>query len=212
MEPAVLLAELQASADDVPDFRSYDPASRPHLEWLGKTHALITQWNPLAAISFAHSADMLSVGATRDMSVAAVVGMLHRAIAAVRLQVPSHSDQVFGPGAVYDFYRALRDLLASAKSSVFVVDPYLDDGVFDTYLASIAQAVTVRLLAREHSKALRSRGGEVCRSDTDVGRRTFVQGVARPRCLSGWPILLGSWPVDKRRSEMESNVPSAALA
>jgi hypothetical protein len=69
--------------------------------------------------------------------------------------VPAHSNQAFGPGAVYDFYKALRDLLASATSSVFVVDPYLDEQIFDTYLAGISQSVTVRLLARNHSTTLR---------------------------------------------------------
>ena len=155
MEPVALLAELQALADDAPDFGTYSPASRSHLEWLGKAHALIARWNTLEAISFAHSADMLSVDAVRDMSVAAVVGMLHRAIASVRLQVPSHSNQAFGPGAVYDFYKALRELLASAMRSVFVVDPYLDEQVFETYLASVPQGVAVRLLTREHSTTLR---------------------------------------------------------
>jgi hypothetical protein len=132
MEPVALLVELQALADDAPDFGSYSPASRPHLAWLGKAHALIARWNSLEAISFAHSADMLSVDAIRDMNVAAVIGTIHRAIAAVRLQVPAHPNQVFGPGAVYDFYKALRDLLMSATVAVLVVDPYLDEDIFDT--------------------------------------------------------------------------------
>jgi hypothetical protein len=125
------------------------------LEWLGKAHALIAHWNPLEAISFASSADLLALGTVRSMHVAAVMGTIHRAIASVRLQVPAHSSQAFGPGAVYDFYKALRDLLASATSSVFVVDPYLDEQIFDIYLASVSQGVTVRLLAREHSTTLR---------------------------------------------------------
>ena len=186
METVALLVELQALANDAPDFGLYSPASRPHLEWLGKTHALITQWNSIEAISFAHSADMLSVDATRDMSVAAVLGTLHRAIAAVRLQVPAHPNQVFGPGAVYDFYTALRDLLASATGAVLVVDPYLDEHIFDTYLTSISRTVTVRLLARMNSTALQpalakfvaqsSMAVEIRRSSALHDRVVFIDG------------------------------------
>jgi hypothetical protein len=43
---------------------------------------------------------------------------------------------------------------------VFVVDPYLDEQVFDTYLAGISQNVTVRLLAGGHSATLRPAVGK----------------------------------------------------
>jgi hypothetical protein len=186
MDTVALLVELQALANDAPDFGLYSPSSRVHLEWLGKTYALIRHWNSIEAISFAHSSDMLSVNATRHMSVAVVLGTLHRAIAAVKLQVPAHPNQVFGPGAVYDFYKALRDLLASATGAVLVLDPYLDEHIFDTYLSAISQTVAIRLLARTNSTALRpaldkflaqsSRAVDIRRSSVLHDRVIFIDG------------------------------------
>ena len=119
MDKVALLAELRMLSDNVPDFDTYAPSSRPHLEWLGKAHALIAQWSRSKAILFASTADFLALDATRNMNVAKLLGVLHRAIAELELQVPALPDQAFGPGAVYDFLKTLRDLLASATNSVF---------------------------------------------------------------------------------------------
>jgi hypothetical protein len=40
------------------------------------------------------------------------------------------------------------------KSPIFIVDPYVDEQIVDTYLTAAAQPVTVRLLARESTAAL----------------------------------------------------------
>lgn len=156
MDKVALLAELKAVAANVPDFEAYTPSSRSHLEWLGKTHALLSRWDRLEAISFKTAADFLALQSTRDMDVAQMLGVLHRAIADLELQVPTLPPQAFGPGAVYDFHKTLRDLLASATKSLFIVDPYLDDQVFDAYLSVVSQQVHVRLLARAYAASLKS--------------------------------------------------------
>jgi hypothetical protein len=78
----------------------------------------------------------------------------------LELQVPVLPPQAFGPGAVYDFHKALRDLLASATKSLFIVDPYLDDQVFDAYLSTVSQQVHVRLLARDYAASLKASVGK----------------------------------------------------
>jgi hypothetical protein len=155
MDKVVLLAELRAMANDVPDFNSYTPSSRDHLEWLGKVHALITQWDPSEAVSVRMSADSLHIDLFRGGSIAKILGVLHRAIAHLELQVPAQPTQAFGPGAVYDFHKTLRELLVSALKSILVVDPYLDAEIFDVYLAEVSSAVTVRLLARQNASTLK---------------------------------------------------------
>jgi hypothetical protein len=132
MDKVAVLAELKALANDIPDFEVYAPTSRTHLIWLAKSHALLARWNQLEAISFSSAADFLSFKITRDINVAKIVGILHRAIADLELQIPALPSQAFGPGAVYDFLKSLRDLLASATTAVFVIDPFLDEGIFDT--------------------------------------------------------------------------------
>lgn len=155
MDKVVLLTELRALADDVPNFDAYSPASRPHLEWLGKSHALISRWDRVAAADFQGATDFLAFDLIRATNVAKIMSILHRAIADLELQVPRLPNQTFGPGAIYDFLKALRDLIASATKSLLVVDPYLDEQIFDAYLSSVSSQVVVRLLAREFAVALK---------------------------------------------------------
>lgn len=154
MDKVALLAELRALAHDVPDFGTYSPSSRIHLEWLGKAHALILRWEPVEAISFKITVDSLYYDLTRDIYVGQLLAILYRAIADLEIQVPELPPQAFGPGAVYDFNKALRDLLGSATKTLLIVDPYLDDQVFDAYISTVSPQVVVRLLAREYASSL----------------------------------------------------------
>jgi hypothetical protein len=154
MLPDVLLAELRSVANGVPDFSVYRADSRPHLVWVGRAHALITRWNALEGASFSSTANFLGIDLLRESNVGKLLGILHRAIADLELQYPAPADQVFGPGAVYDFFKALRDLLGSASTSVFIVDPYLDETVVDHYLTAIPGGVGIRLLCRDKYPAL----------------------------------------------------------
>lgn len=71
-------------------------------------------------------------------------------IARLEQSSPQNGGQAFGPGAVYDFFRALNDLVASATTQILIVDPYLDADVFHSYLQSLKPGVSVRLLATKH--------------------------------------------------------------
>src|SRR6266849_8564434 len=121
MDHAVLLAELRVRADYVPDFDSFTVTSRIHHEWLGKVYALVEQWNPHETVSTRTNISMISTTVARDMGVAGVMTILHRGIADLELRLPAGADRAFGPGAVYDFFKALRDLLASATNSIMIV-------------------------------------------------------------------------------------------
>jgi len=156
MDTVTLLAELRALAAGPPDFAGYVPTSRAHLEWLGKTYALRLRWDKYEAMSFKTACDLLPLQLTRDAHIGTIHNVLHRAIADLELKVGALPAQAFGPGAVYDFMKALRDLLASATTSLFVIDPYLDEQVFDTYLSTLSPAVSARLLARDSAKSLRA--------------------------------------------------------
>ncbi|HTM90529.1 MAG TPA: hypothetical protein VL155_20150 [Terriglobales bacterium] len=156
MDQAALLAELRALADRMPDFKTFTPTSHTHQQWLGKVQALIEHWKAVEGLSVRTQITLLGTTFGRDMGTAGIVGILHHAIADLELQLPAGADRAFGPGAVYDFFKALRDLLASAKQSILIIDPYLDEEVFDTYLAAVEPEVTVRLLARKNAAGLKA--------------------------------------------------------
>jgi hypothetical protein len=154
MEDAALLAELLALAEHMPDFAKFTPTSRIYHEWLGKLQALIRLWNPAEIPPLRSELDYLGFTVVREKATSNIIAVLYRAIGDLQLRVQGSPARAFGPGAVYDFFKALRDLLASATQSIFIVDPYLDGQIFDTYLAPVSQKVTVRLLARKNCAAL----------------------------------------------------------
>jgi hypothetical protein len=155
MDKAVLLAQLRALLASTPDFSAYTPTSSAHHVWLAQLHALVERWNKYEAISLKSAGNLMHIALARDGQVATVLGVLHRAIADLELDRPQLSGQAFAPGDVYDFFKALNAAVASATKSLFIVDPYLDDQVFDAYLSNLPVGVSVRLLAKKHGGALK---------------------------------------------------------
>ena len=186
MEPAAVLAELRAMAGCAPDFDQYSPSSQAHSQWLGRTHSLVAMVNAYDAVGFRVAADSLVWTFMRASNVATIMNVLHRAIGHLESSLPNQADQVFGPGAVYDFMRALRRLVVSAASSLLVVDPYLDDQVFDAYISESGQSIRVRMLTSKHSDSLRpalarfnqqyGRTVEIHRSSGLHDRLLFIDG------------------------------------
>lgn len=146
MDNAVLLAQLQSLLETAPDFSGYSPSSREHNVWLAKGHALVSRWKSIEAISFASASDFLNSQILRDGNVARIFGLIHRAIADLELDAPLLAGQAFAPGEVYDFFKALSAAVGSATKSIFIIDAYLDDQIFDSYISGLPTGVSIRLL------------------------------------------------------------------
>ena len=146
MDKAVLLAQLQSLLETTPDFVSYSPSSKEHNTWLAKGHALVSRWKSIEAISFASASDTLHLSTFRDGSVAKILGLIHRGIADLELDTPQLSGQAFAPGEVYDFFKALSAAVGSATKSIFIIDAYLDEQIFDSYISGLPTDVSVQLL------------------------------------------------------------------
>jgi hypothetical protein len=155
MEPEVLLAQLRALFERAPDFDQYSPTSRDHMIWLGQAHALVSRWNSIEAASFQIAADFLPMDLVRPNNVAKIFGIIQRAISDLELSVPDNTGTVFSAGEVYDIFRALNEVIASAEKSIFIIDPYLDETVFNHYLTSRKPDVTVRLLLSKKADQLK---------------------------------------------------------
>lgn len=155
MEPELLLAQLRALFERVPDFETYSPTSKDHMIWLGQAHALISRWSANEAISFKSAADILPIDLVHDNNIAKIYGIIQRAIADLELSVPDAASSVFKAGEVYDVFRALNKVIGSAEKTIFIIDPYLDDTIFSHYLNSRKPEVTVRLLLSKNANQLK---------------------------------------------------------
>jgi hypothetical protein len=78
--------------------------------------------------------------------------LLQSMIGALRLQVPEEEIKgVYGPGDQYGFYRDLSSLIATTTQEIFIVDPYLDEEVFNLYVAKVPGTAAVRTLSNKIS-------------------------------------------------------------
>lgn len=57
------------------------------------------------------------------------------------------SQGVYVPGDEYGFYRDLSALVQAATSDVLIVDPYLEEDLFNLYVSKISPVTTVRILS-----------------------------------------------------------------
>jgi hypothetical protein len=127
MEKNIILNQLLILLKDEPEWSLFNPRDRDCQEWLGRAHALLKRWKPLEVdFAFNSAASFLVHDYMRDSGVNTILGLIHRAIQDIKIEIESKPNQVFGPGAVYDFYIGLSDLLSTCKHSVLIIDPYLD--------------------------------------------------------------------------------------
>jgi hypothetical protein len=154
VEDRLLLARLSTLRADAPkDLRASSPAS---FEWLGKVKAIAKRTDFYAgleferAMSLTHSISDSSREEGWGKIIVSISSLLEDLELRVALPVEADKrDQAFGPGAVYDFFKALNGVIASASKDLLIVDPYMDDQIFDRYLQSAKSGVAVRLLARD---------------------------------------------------------------
>lgn len=142
--------------------------SKQH-EWLGRASSLIAEWDGTQTIGFRVAARAMAGNLNRQMNYGTVLTTVHEAITSIENALSAQPGLVFGPGAAYDFFNALNELVESATRSLFIIDPYLDRGIFDGYLGNLKRAINTRLLVSRYAdnvkvaaEAFRTQyGGEV---------------------------------------------------
>lgn len=183
MEPIVLLEKLRVLIASAPPLAGRGSYGQEQFTWLGKAAALISSWNQTEAASFGVAATSLAGNLNREMNVGAIFTTIHKAIATLENSLPQPGGQAFGPGAAYDFFRALRGLVASTDKSLVVVDPYMDAETFDGYLSALPAGRAVRLLISKFADDVRvaatkftaQRGGSLeVRKSSDIHDRVLL--------------------------------------
>ena len=146
------LKELIATKDVVPKGPNSDPAR----QWLARAIALLRQVDPESAAEFETRASILGRRLSSDTLNAAwhdMLLILETTIGELELKTSGVDERVYSAGDAYKLYRDLSDVIGGAKTSVFVVDPYADDEVFDLYFAKCASGVEIRLLTKPATAA-----------------------------------------------------------
>jgi len=150
MTPHVLLEKFRSLLQSMPPLEGRGHYTQEQFTWLGKANAVMHEWDEMQSIPFKAAVNGLIHNIDRPGNYGVVVAFIHDVIARVEHLLPQNGGQAFGPGAAYDFFRALNDLVASATTQILIVDPYLDAEVFQGYLQSLKHSVSVRLLATKY--------------------------------------------------------------
>ena len=61
----------------------------------------------------------------------------------------------YEPGDDYQFYRDLKTVVGFATKELFVIDNFLDNQLFDVYVANVGPSVMVRALTRQVADGLK---------------------------------------------------------
>lgn len=155
MTPQVLLDALRRLVREEPPLEGRGRYGAAQHEWLGRASHLIREWDRAEAIGFQVAARAMAGNLNRRMNYGTVLTTIHEAIATLESALPADADHIFGPGAVYDFFKALNELVGSATRSVFIVDPYMDNSIFDGYLSNLGSSIVARLLVSRHAESVR---------------------------------------------------------
>ena len=188
MEPEILLAQIRALLERAPNYDEYIGDSKEHMIWLSQAHALVAKCDMVEAIQLKLEWNKLGSNIFGPDAYNKILAILHRVMASLELEVPADAEITFGSGEVYNFFRALNKVIASAEKSIFIIDPYLDDTVFDHYLNAREPTVVVRLLIGPRSKQIKPAAAkylaqygsvlEVKQSNKIHDRVIFIDGYA----------------------------------
>ncbi|MGH8029713.1 MAG: hypothetical protein ACREO3_07260, partial [Arenimonas sp.] len=126
MTPQVLLDRLRALMRNQPELEGRGQYGAEQHAWLGRATALIAEWDAAQALAFRVEARSMAGNMNRQHNLGSVMTTMHEAVAAIEQNLPADAGQVFGPGATYDFFRTLNDLVGGATQSLLIVDPYMD--------------------------------------------------------------------------------------
>lgn len=155
MNPQLLLDAFRRLLREQPPLEGRGAYGYEQHEWLGRASSLVAEWDGTQLIVFRVAARAMAGNLNREVNYGAVLTTIHEAIATLENSLPAQPGQVFGPGAAYDFFRALNELVESATQSLFIIDPYLDNVIFQGYLESLRRQLGIRLLISRYADSVK---------------------------------------------------------
>jgi hypothetical protein len=148
LSPEQLLALLEASIREAPEFKYQEPMTEKEIRWLGRADALLEASGSVPALvsfrtarqglgSYTHSRDNLLIP-------------LHDAYSRMELMAPVASQGAFIPaGDTWNGYAALIKLVQNECDDLFIVDPYLNSAIYTDFAPHSAARKGIRCLTSQ---------------------------------------------------------------
>jgi hypothetical protein len=151
----MLLDKLKNLQNSIPPLEGKGDYGSEQFTWLAEASTLIASWNIEEGQKFDLAVRSLVSAINRKGNYALIVIAIQRAITSLQNLLPDTKEHVFRSGETYDFFKALKGIVKSARSKLLVIDPYMDAETFDGYLNSLSPGVEVRLLANRYESDLK---------------------------------------------------------
>lgn len=147
--PEALYLQLGSLVAEMPDL-AHGPITPAMSRWLGRAVALVEETGDANAILLEAYAQNLD-GALRAQNAQGIALILYQALAKAELKAPAAVQGTFiAAGHVFDAFRAVRQVLGTAKADVLIVDPYANEKVLTDYVVLAPEQVSVRLLVEDY--------------------------------------------------------------
>jgi hypothetical protein len=147
IDPQALYVQLGRLAEGMPNLAQSPRASA--MQWLGRAHALVSRVDVDEGRRFQSAIDNLinSHSLNVDEKAGHVMFIFYRVLTAVELQAPAATQGAFIPaGNVFDAMAAVGKVLATARSDLLIVDPYMDERTLTDFAPLASASVSIRLL------------------------------------------------------------------
>ena len=133
-----LLALLERTITDAPQFPFGEELTQDHLRWLGRAEAIL-QASDCVTDLVAFRLARVRPGLSR-YDLAGLIGPLQNAYSHIELKVPLAKQGAFIPaGDTWQGYAAIVKLLQSATTQLLVVDPYINSDIYTVFAPHMAQ-------------------------------------------------------------------------
>ncbi|WP_088507208.1 hypothetical protein [Burkholderia ubonensis] len=149
LDPESLYVHLGRLVETMPDLNRPGPVSTETNQWLGRAAALVEAvfGQSVDLISFKLAADNLD-SAIRAMNAQTIAATVHRALAKAELMAPAASQGAFiAVGESFTALAAVSKVLAAARQTALIVDPYADAKVLTDFAVLAPEGVLVRILS-----------------------------------------------------------------
>lgn len=149
IDPAKLLHGFKALLNSKSDVKEDGPRSDKGQKWFARGTALFKQHDETLAEQFQQLANTAQVPLSTQTAGplwSKMQFMIQGAIAELELSIPDVGQRTYGSGEAYSFYKDLKNFIRNAQRCVFIIDPYVDDDMFDLYLEKASPGIQIRLL------------------------------------------------------------------
>lgn len=115
-------------------------------DWVGRAAALVARTNAIDKLAFLSAAQRY--GHSPWLFGNELLPILRRITSELELDIPNGVIQGFIPtGNAFDALVVIGKIFGEAKRDILIVDPYLDETILSDFAITLAEHVTLRLLA-----------------------------------------------------------------